>query len=250
MRPILEVLGRQYYPYATSEPGEEANLTPMAARHLANDSKSKPRPWRRRTFAKSVKHRFFECVGHTRPFIGDLNDNLLPAAARFVTHCDAHRPAAVDNSIVEKVMHHVTKIISVTKERNHVGRFNDHGPTLLLGNWQDHRRIFTDNTREINGLRCSGRLDSLSNVVSTCQIHQSINQVSQLCHLPFDGRPLDPTPKSGSLQPEIENGDRRTQLVGGIGSQPPLSLVSMRETLERPVDSINERSNLIGQSVD
>ena len=109
---------------------------------------------------------------------------------------------------------------------------------------------FTDNTREINGLRSGRRLDSLSNVVSTCQVHQSIDQVSQLCHLAFDGWPVDPTPKPGSLQPEIENGDGCTQLVSGIGRQPPLSFVSMRETVERAIDSIDERSNLVGQSVD
>ena len=99
-------------------------------------------------------------------------------------------------------------------------------------------------------MRSARRLDSLRNAVSTCQVHQSINQVSQLRHLTFDGGPVDPTPKPGSLKPEIENGDGRAQLVSGIGSQPPFSFVSMRETLQRAIDSIDERSDFVRQSVD
>ena len=77
-------------------------------------------------FAKTLEHRFLECVGHAHPFVGYLNDYLLPAIACFAMHCDAHRPAAMNKSIVEEVMDHVTKIISAAMERDHVRRFNDH----------------------------------------------------------------------------------------------------------------------------
>ena len=75
---------------------------------------------------KALEHRFPERFGHPHPFIGNFNDYLLPAIASFATHCHAHRPAAVQEGIVEEVMDHVTKIIGVTMERNQVRRFNDH----------------------------------------------------------------------------------------------------------------------------
>jgi hypothetical protein len=91
-----------------------------------------------------------------------------------MTYCDANRPAAVDEGILEEVMYHVAEVIGLPTKGDRVERFNDQRAILRLGDRQQRRHRFTDNTREINVLMRSDRLLE-SGVVSSCQAHQSID---------------------------------------------------------------------------
>ena len=80
------------------------------------------------------------------------------------------------------------------------------------------------------------------------EIEELIDEASHLRELPLDCAPVGVAGELGALQSQVEDCERRAQLVRGIRCEPPLRGVGAREAIEGAVDGLDQGLDLPGQS--
>jgi len=177
-------------------------------------------------------------------FVGHLERMRIVRAPQ----ANGHRAAAVQESVIHEISHHIAQILRAAAQRGRVGNVNLEAPTGGLRERYETRRDFADQPREIH-YRLLERVGLTAERFLARQIEQLVDEPAHLSELALDRSPIAVPGEPCPLEPQSENGKWRAELVRRIGREAPLGRVGLREAIECAIHGFDERQDLAREPV-